>query len=122
MCNINASAFTGDIATSLQFFFNGSLDPVVRDLIPPSVTHMLLKSEGMGTNGKGKALHALFRHFRAVRRSQLRNLQEVHIACRQEADNAYKQQCNNIVAEGEREGVAVHLHAYEYSGGLNWDE
>ncbi|TVY94303.1 hypothetical protein LAWI1_G001145 [Lachnellula willkommii] len=118
-CNINAAGVTGNIATSLQCFFNGSLDPFVRDLIPPSVTHLSLKSEGMGPHDK--ALDALFRHFRAVRRSQLPNLQEVHIACKQEADNAYKQQCNKIVAEGGREGVVVHLHAYEYSGGLNWD-
>jgi hypothetical protein len=118
-CNINAAGVTGNIATSLQCYFNGSLDPFVRDLIPPSVTQLSLKSDGMGPHDK--ALDALFRHFRAVRRSQLPNLQEVHIACKQEADNAYKQQCNKIVAEGDREGVVVHLHAYEYSGGLNWD-
>ncbi|TVY53940.1 hypothetical protein LCER1_G007526 [Lachnellula cervina] len=101
MCNINAAGVTGNIATSLQYFFNGSRDPFVRDLIPPSVTHLSLKSEGIGPYDK--ALDALFRHFRAV------------------ADNAYKQQCNKIVAEGGREGVVVHLEAYEYSGGLDWD-
>ncbi|TVY25129.1 hypothetical protein LHYA1_G006480 [Lachnellula hyalina] len=118
-CNINAAGVTGNIATSLQYFFNGSLDPFVRDLIPPSVTHLSLKSEGMGPHDG--ALNALFRHFCAVRRSQLPNLQEVHIACKPEADNVYKQQCNKIVAEGSREGVVVHLQAYEYSGGLDWD-
>ncbi|KAF2809893.1 uncharacterized protein BDZ99DRAFT_462541 [Mytilinidion resinicola] len=118
MCNINAAGVTGNIATSLQRFFNGSLDPFVRDLIPTSVTHLVLESEGMGPYDK--ALDALFRHFRAVRRSQLPNLQEVHIACKQAADNAYKQQCNKIVAEGDREGVVVRLQPFGFSS-VNWD-
>ncbi|KAF2492651.1 hypothetical protein BU16DRAFT_466590 [Lophium mytilinum] len=108
-CNINAAGVTGNFATSLQHFFNGSLDPFVRDLIPTTVTHLMLLSECGGMGPYDKALDALFRHFRAIRRSQLPNLQKVHIACKQGADKAYKQQCNKIVAEGEREGVVVHL-------------
>jgi uncharacterized membrane protein len=79
-----------------------------------------MTSEGIGPYDKG--LEALFRHFRAIRKSQLRNLQEVRIACKQEADKVYKQQCNNIVAEGRREGLAVHLHPSNSSWGLDWSE
>ncbi|KAJ4345859.1 uncharacterized protein N0V89_011994 [Didymosphaeria variabile] len=117
-CNLNAAGVTGNIATSLQRLI--ASDPFIRDLIPTSVRHLSIKSEGLGPYDKG--LDALFGRFRAVRRSQLPNLQELHIACKQEADNTYKQQCNKIVAEGKREGVIVHLEAYEYSGGINWDE
>ncbi|KAF2241524.1 hypothetical protein BU26DRAFT_172519 [Trematosphaeria pertusa] len=115
MCNFNAAGVTGNIATSLQRLFNGSLDPFVRDLIPTSVTHLALMSNGMGPYDK--ALDALFRHFRAVRRSQLPDLQHVWINLQQEADNVYKQQCNKIVAECDREGVVVHLR----NRGLTWD-
>jgi hypothetical protein len=81
MCNVNAAGVTGKISTSLQRFFNGSVDPTVRDLIPASVTHLTLRSDGMGPYNKG--LEVLFRHFRAVRRSQLPNLRGVRIALKQ---------------------------------------
>jgi hypothetical protein len=118
MCNMNAAGFTGNIATSLQRLFNGSLDPFVHDLIPTSVSHLSLKSEGLIPHDI--ALDGLFRRFRAIRRTQLPGLQEIHIACKQESDKAYKQQCNKIVAECSKEGVMVHLQAYD-SGGLEWD-
>lgn len=121
MCNINAAGLTGNINIWLQRFSNGPLNPFVRDLIPSSVTHLSLKSDGLGTSGEYKALDALFRQFRAVRRSQLPNHQEIYISCKQEADDTYKQLCSTIAAEGDREGVVVHLQAYEYSGILNWD-
>jgi hypothetical protein len=117
-CNINAAGVTGNIATSLLRFFNGSQDAFVRDLIPTSVTHLSMTSEGIGPYDKG--LEALFRHFRAIRKSQLRNLQEVHIALKQEADKVYKQQCNNIVAEGRREGLAVRLSSFDVSWAQDW--
>jgi hypothetical protein len=119
MCNINAAGITGNIATSLQRLFNGSSDPFVRDLIPTSVTHLALKSKAMCPHDM--ALDALFRNFRAIRRIQLPNLQEVHIDCKQESDDVYKQRCNKIVEECGREDVVVHLEAYEYSGGISWD-
>lgn len=120
VCNFNAAGVTGNITTSLQCFFRGSLDPFVRDLIPPSVTQLSLKSDGMGAGLHEKSLETLFRRFRTVRRSLLPNLQEVYISCKQAADNAYKQRCNKIVAEGGRDGVVVHLNLYE-SGGPKWD-
>jgi hypothetical protein len=120
MCNINAAGFTGTITTSLQRVFNSGQNPFVRDLVPASVKHLSLRSMGMGP--RDVALDALFGHFRTVRRAQLPQLQEMHIACKQEADEVYKMQCNRIVAEGEREGVVVHLQAYEYSGGIDWEK
>ncbi|KAF1967148.1 hypothetical protein BU23DRAFT_603049 [Bimuria novae-zelandiae CBS 107.79] len=120
MCNINSTGVAGNIATSLQYLFNGgSLDPFVRDLIPPSVTHLWLTSKGMGPYDIG--LDTLFRHFRSVRRSQLPHLQHVYIDCEQGAVNAYKQQCNKIVVEGDREGVVIHLNVHGSSGGIEWN-
>lgn len=119
VCNINAAGITGNMATSMQRLFNASLDPLVRDLIPTSVTHLSLKSDGKGPHDR--ALDALFRNFRAVRTAQLPNLQEVHIACKQEADKAYKQQCNKIVADGDQEGVSVHLDTSDHFEVIKWD-
>jgi hypothetical protein len=104
----------------LQRFFNGSLNPFVRDMRPASVMQLSLKSEGIGP--PDIALDALFRHFHAVPRTQLPNLQKRHIACKQVADNAHKQQGTKIVTNCGREGVLVYLQAYDYSGGLDQDK
>jgi hypothetical protein len=119
MCNINTAGITGNIAASLQRLFNGSSDPFVRDLIPSSVTHLALKSKAMRPHDI--ALDALFRNFCAIRRTQLPHLQKVHIDCKQDSDDVYKQKCNKIVEDCMREDVVVHLEAYEYSGGITWD-
>ena len=119
MCNINAAGVASHVATSFQRFLNGSMDPFVHDLIPISVAQLSLKSEG--TNSHEKALDALFRHFRAVRKSQLSALQEVDIACPSSADDAYKQQCNKIVAEASGEGVVVRLKPFDSTHRFYWD-
>jgi hypothetical protein len=110
MCNIHAAGVTGSIANSMQRLFNGSWDPFVRDIIPPSVTHLVLKSEPFSPYDR--ALDALFGNFRAIRRTQWINLQEVKIHCKQQSDSAYKKKCNSIVAECLRGGVIVNLAQY----------
>ncbi|KAL1607617.1 hypothetical protein SLS60_002551 [Paraconiothyrium brasiliense] len=116
-CNIHTTDITANIAQSMSN--SETLDPVVQDLIPPSVTHLRLDSDGMGPFDTG--LDAFFRHFRAVRKFQLPNLQEVHIYCKHEAISAYKQQCNEIAAAAEREGVVVHVNAYYSYGDMDWE-
>jgi len=114
--NLNAAGATG---TTIQRFFHGPVDPFVRDLIPTSVTHLSVKSDGMGPYDRG--LDALFGNLGAVRRCQLPNLEEVFLNCKQGADEAYKQQCNKIVADGKEEGVAVHLRCLDYARRVNWE-
>ena len=118
-CNLNAAGVTGIMFTSIQRFFHVSVDPFVRDLIPTSVTHLSVKSDGMGPYDRG--LDALFGNLGAVRRCQLPNLEEVFLNCKQGADEAYKQQCNKIVADGKEEGVAVHLRCLDYARRVNWE-
>jgi hypothetical protein len=120
LCNIDGVGVTGNIASSFKILFNGSWNPFVHAMIPPSLTHLMLKSKAFRPHDK--ALDALFRNFRAVRKTQWIGLQEVHIDCRQECDSAFKQKCNAIVAECKREGVMVHLNAYTGFGYRHRDD
>jgi hypothetical protein len=119
LCNIDAAGVTANIATSLQLFFNGSWNPFVHDMIPPSLTHLMLKSKAFRPHER--ALDALFRNFRATRRTQWTSLQEVHIDCKQECDSAFKEKCNAIVAECAKEGVIVDLNGYTGFDRRFWD-
>lgn len=82
-----------------------------RDVIPQSITNLALLMVGK-KESYDMALDALIVKFREIRRSELPNLEEMHLNCSMETDNAYKQQCEKLMVEGSKEGVAVHLRSW----------
>jgi hypothetical protein len=119
LCNIDGVGVTGNIASSFKILFNSSWNPFVHDMIPPSLKHLMLKSKAFRPHDR--ALEALFRNFRATRKTQWTSLRQVHIDCRQECDSAFKQKCNAIVAECAKEGVNVDLNGYTGFDRRYWD-
>jgi hypothetical protein len=119
MCNIDTVDGTGNIATPFLRFFDYSIDPFVYDLLPESLTHLsLLRFDT--TRAHDKALGTLFRHFRVLRKSHLRNLRELHVARGMNGEEAYNQQCYKIATEAGHVGVYVHLEWGDHSRTTGW--
>lgn len=119
MCNANAANVIENITNSLHRFLGGSQDQFVADLIPSSVSHLMLNSKAMMPHDI--ALDSLFNRFRAIRKTQLPHLEKIFLSCKQESDKVYKQLCNKLVADGEKEGVYVYLFV-SYAEFLEWAE
>lgn len=104
MCNIGVHGPATYAATSLQRFFFG---PVARELIPPSVVELSLKSGAISPHEK--AVDALFSHFRAVRKSQFPALQKLSIdrppISIDPRTSPYVQRVNKVFAEARKEGI-----------------
>jgi hypothetical protein len=79
----------------------------VRDLVPASVSGLSLLSDGKDRHEK--ALDAMFHDFATRKTSEFPALQEIHLSCLEDADNAYKQQCHKLVIEAGDAGVLVYL-------------
>ncbi|PVH92116.1 hypothetical protein DM02DRAFT_701475 [Periconia macrospinosa] len=108
MGNVDTVGATGNTATPFLRFFDYSVDPFIHGLLPESLTHLALLRLNP-TPGHDKALGTLFRHFRALRKYQLRNLRELHVARGMIKDETYSQQCDKIATEAGRAGVDVYL-------------
>jgi hypothetical protein len=95
--------------------------PFICDLVPASVSQLSLLSSGKDHHEK--ALEIMFRDFAATRDSQLPALKEIHVSCpvSPSADNAYQDECANLVAETKKAGVALHLERWPYLIDIPWD-
>ncbi|KAL8652428.1 MAG: hypothetical protein Q9226_004275 [Calogaya cf. arnoldii] len=79
-------------------------DPYISDLVPVSV-HQLSLISNDGSNEHAKAIELIFRDFAARKGFTLPALQEIQLSCPNDADDAYKNQCNKLLAECEKTDV-----------------
>lgn len=77
------------------------------DLIPASVSELSLFSPGKTPHDK--ALGLLFHDFATQKQLLKLNLKEIYLTCPGDADDLYKAQCTNLVAETEKVGVDLVL-------------
>ena len=90
---------------------------LLSDLVPASVSHFSLVSHG--TDHHANTLHTMFRDF-ATRDSQLLNLKEIHLSCRPDASELYKEQCAELAVETKKAGVV--LKQRPYTGPTFWTD
>ena len=95
-------------------------EPLIRDLVPTSVSQLSLISGGTGDHAKG--LDVMFRHFAAWKKSTLPALEEIQLSCPDDADDAYKEQCVRLLAETEKMGVVLRLKPFPSSFTIAWNE
>jgi hypothetical protein len=110
MCNITSATST-DTALDYSTF--------IEDLVPASVSWLSLISKGK--NHHERALDAMFRHFASNKDSQLPALKEITVTRRDDSDDAYKEQCEKLVADMGKEGVEVRLTPW-WSRTRSWGE
>lgn len=84
---------------------HGLLDSksLLSDIVPASVSVLSLFSPGKSPYEK--ALGLLFCDFASQKQLQTPNLKDIFLTCPDGADDLYKAQCANLVAETERAGV-----------------
>jgi hypothetical protein len=116
LCNIAANESQVGSSTDHELDSCGSF---IGDLVPTSVSQLSLISDGTGNHEK--ALKVMFRHLAAEKDSQLPKLKEIHLTCPSDADNMYRDQCANLLAETKKVGVVLELHLWHSSTELTWD-
>ena len=84
--------------------------PFIDDLIPTSVSELSLISDGR--NDHANILEVIFRNF-AVRKKQKKStlsaLKRIVLSCLDNASDAYKTQCDHVLAETKKAGIALRL-------------
>ena len=95
-------------------------EPFIGDLVPASVSRLLLKSSGVDYHGE--ALDIMFRQFVAKKDSQMPALKDIHLSCFAQADDAYKAQCAKLLAQVEEAGVVLHLEDMWTMEETTWDD
>lgn len=95
-------------------------EPLISDLVPASVSQLSLVSGG--TDDHARALDVMFRHFTARKESILPALEEIQLSCPDNADDAYKEQCDTLLPETVKMGVVLHLKPFPSSFTITWNE
>ncbi|KAL9115728.1 MAG: hypothetical protein Q9227_000096 [Pyrenula ochraceoflavens] len=90
----------------------GQSKVLIGDLVPPSVSHLVLTSSG--TNYDAYLLEVMFRDFAATKSHQLPALREIYLSCPESpsADKKYKTECAKLVAETGAAGVLLKTWPY----------
>ncbi len=63
----------------------------------------------------------MFRHFAARMESTLPALEKIQLSSPNGADDAYKEQCAELLAETEKMGVLLHLERFPHFS-ITWNE
>ncbi|KAL8830824.1 MAG: hypothetical protein Q9191_001222 [Dirinaria sp. TL-2023a] len=130
MCNITAASASRAATTtgnspvvgdsSTEHHYMNSDEPFIRDLVPASVSQLSLISAG--TDDHATVLELMFRGFVSTKQSTLSALEQIHLVCPADADDAYKEQCASLHADTEKAGVVVHLYPCPDFVTAVWDE
>lgn len=92
---------------------------MVGDLVPAMVSVIPLFAEGKDDDEE--ALDVTFRDFASRKQTMLPALKEIHLNCPDDADDAYKRKCTDLIAQTQKVGVNLYLERY-FSGDVEWCE
>jgi hypothetical protein len=94
----------------------GAFSSSLGGLVPVSVSELSLRSRGAGHHEQ--TLKVLFRGFAKEKGSRLSALKDIHLSCPENPDttDAYKQECERLIAETAEAGVVFCLDIRPFMG------